>query len=177
MTDKAISGTDSRNDDRQLPCPWCGEYPKVAEDGGITGPWFCVWHDCPPVEGGKARHYGDSLGCISIETAWFHTEAEAIEAWNTRAHGTLTAEQAIADELNAALGALEPHSNQLEPSRWHELFGTPERTARTIADLQTCSLGFDIECDECAVCSLCQSGARNDRDALLEWLKGGSDGE
>lgn len=52
------------------------------------------------------------------------------------------------------------------------LFGTPERAARTIADLQTCSLGFDIECDECAVCSLCQSGARNDRAALVEWLRG-----
>jgi len=112
-----------------LPCPWCGEYPKVAEDGGSTGPWFCVWHDCPPVEGGKARHYGESLGCISITTAWFHTEAEAIAAWNTRtAHGPLTAEQvmaiagkhqpdycsdthvcfdwqAIADELNAELGS------------------------------------------------------------------------
>ena len=57
-------------------------------------------------------------------------------------------------------------------SRWHELFGTPERAARTLADLQTCSLGFDFECDECAVYSLCQSGARNDRDALLEWLRG-----
>lgn len=57
-------------------------------------------------------------------------------------------------------------------SRYSELFGTPERAARTLADLQTCSLGFDIECDECAVCSLCQSGARNDRAALVEWLRG-----
>lgn len=57
-------------------------------------------------------------------------------------------------------------------SRHAELFGTPERAARTLADLQTCSLGFDLECDECAVYSLCQSGARNDRDALLEWLRG-----
>jgi len=72
-------------DERVKPCPWCGEYPKIAEDGGSAGPWFCVWHDCPPVEGGKARHYGESLGCISISTAWFHTEAEAIAAWNTRA--------------------------------------------------------------------------------------------
>ena len=76
--------TDNRTTEL-LPCPWCGEYPKLAEDGGSTGPWFCVWHDCPPVEGGKARHYGESLGCISITTAWFHTEAEAISAWNTRA--------------------------------------------------------------------------------------------
>lgn len=57
-------------------------------------------------------------------------------------------------------------------SRYAELFGTPERAARTLADLQTCSLGFDLECDECAVYSLCQSGARNDCDALLEWLRG-----
>lgn len=114
--------TDNRTTEL-LPCPWCGKYPKLAEDGGSDGPWFCVWHDCPPVEGGKARHYGESLGCISISTTWFHTEAEAIAAWNTRTHGTLTAElvekivdrncewyeggdidaQAIADELNAAL--------------------------------------------------------------------------
>ena len=59
-----------------------------------------------------------------------------------------------------------------DDSRYSELFGTPERTARTMADLQTCSLGFDLECDECAVYSLCQSGARNDRDKLLEWLRG-----
>lgn len=57
-------------------------------------------------------------------------------------------------------------------SRYSELFGTLERAARTLADLQTCSLGFDLECDECAVYSLCKSGARNDRDALLEWLRG-----
>lgn len=80
-----------------LPCPWCGEYPKITEDGGSTGPWFCVWHDCPPVECGKARHYGESLGCISITTAWFHTEVEAIAAWNTR-----TPEQAIAATLGEA---------------------------------------------------------------------------
>lgn len=59
-----------------------------------------------------------------------------------------------------------------EHSRWHDLFGTPERAVRTLADLQTCSLGFDLECDECAVYSLCKSGARNDRDALLGWLGG-----
>lgn len=57
-------------------------------------------------------------------------------------------------------------------TRYERMFGTPERAARTLADLQTCSLGFDLECDECAVYSLCQSGARNDRDALLEWLRG-----
>ena len=57
-------------------------------------------------------------------------------------------------------------------SNYSRLFGTPERAAQTLADLQTCSLGFDLECDECAVYSLCKSGARNDRDALLEWLRG-----
>lgn len=70
-------------------------------------------------------------------------------------------------------GACVPYAG----TRWHDLFGTPERAARTLADLQTCSLGFDLECDECAVCSLCQSDARNDRDALLGWLRGENDGE
>lgn len=50
-------------------------------------------------------------------------------------------------------------------SRWYELFGTPERAARTLVNLNCdgsgcdgCSLG-DIECDY-------------GYDALLEWLRG-----
>lgn len=65
---------------------------------------------------------------------------------------------------------LEPHSNQLEPSRYFELFGTPERAARTLekgktlcewCDKQTCSTSGG----ECRIF---------DHDALLEWLSGDS---
>lgn len=54
-------------------------------------------------------------------------------------------------------------------SRWHELFGTPERAARTLLDV----------CDNCGQddCSGCQvyeftSGGNLEYDALLEWLRG-----
>ena len=84
-----------------------------------------------------------------------------------------------AAEMREAAGTIDSLRDRLQElqgvggeSRYMTLFGTPERAARTLADMQTCSLGFDLECDECAVYSLCKSGARNDRDALLEWLKG-----
>ena len=43
-------------------------------------------------------------------------------------------------------------------SKWFELFGTPERAARTLEDEQL-------------VCAM------QEYDALLEWLRGESDGE
>lgn len=69
---------------------------------------------------------------------------------------------------------LEPYSNQLEPLRWHELFGTPERAARTLyygkqpicagcALLDECDKMPDEEQDTCLLI---------DHDALLEWLRG-----
>ena len=42
-------------------------------------------------------------------------------------------------------------------SRWHELFGTPERAARTIADISE-RVNLD--------------GIGGDYDVLLEWLRG-----
>ena len=55
-----------------------------------------------------------------------------------------------------------------EKSRWHELFGTPEKAARTMALMCECS-------PECSFCllqgraeSICENG---DYDALLEWLR------
>jgi len=55
-----------------------------------------------------------------------------------------------------------------ESTRWHELFGTPERAARTFANI----------CDECdrSECSGCHVDAMTaykiGYDALLEWLRG-----
>ena len=64
-----------------------------------------------------------------------------------------------------------------DKSRWHELFGTPERAARTITrtqmatdlmgccDADTCPAAFD-ECWKLDSCPM------DDCDALLEWLRG-----
>ena len=55
-----------------------------------------------------------------------------------------------------------------DKSRWFELFGTPERVARTLAN--------NCHRDGCIACAAmgfdCGGG---DYDALLEWLKGGSE--
>lgn len=54
--------------------------------------------------------------------------------------------------------------------RWHKLFGTPERAARTIAGL-TCDGGG------CEGCTLYGANCSYDADALLEWLREEGDGE
>ena len=93
-----------------LPCPFCGGEARHYEPGPIEHHIECT-----------------NPKCYAVTHGW-STEVEAIAAWNTRAaHGTLTAEQvskavyahsihadcadadwqAIADELNAALGGGE----------------------------------------------------------------------
>lgn len=72
---------------------------------------------------------------------------------------------------------LESHSNQLEPSRWHELFGTPERTVRTLLDYNAFK-----QCVDCPVChdeygETCEipgdcAFVMCDYHKLLEWLRG-----
>ena len=49
-----------------------------------------------------------------------------------------------------------------EDTRWHELFGTPERAARTLAD------NWEKFCNECP--ADCEN--HDCVDALLEWLRG-----
>ena len=53
-------------------------------------------------------------------------------------------------------------------TRWHELFGTPERAARTLAG---------ITCDDggCDGCTLYDANCSYDENALLEWLRGESE--
>lgn len=60
-------------------------------------------------------------------------------------------------------------------SRWHELFGTPERAARSISNACEKDSGEHGGCGGCPVVGAdCGCG---DYDALLEWLRGESDGE
>ena len=54
-----------------------------------------------------------------------------------------------------------------DKSRWFELFGTPERAARTLVD--SCNDDYDYGCGGCPVARVnCKCG---DYDALLEWLR------
>ena len=56
----------------------------------------------------------------------------------------------------------------IDKSRWHELFGSPERAARTMVD--SCNDDYDYGCGGCPVARMnCKCG---DYDALLEWLRG-----
>lgn len=140
---------------------------------------------------GVCADYGTVIGWLDRQAAI--TERECAERIRQ-----LEDERRIADELRKQFGGferviidvdgeqhefradsliqmLEDYEDAQGTNNHMKLFGTPEKAARTLADLQTCSLGFDLECDECAVYSLCRSGARNDRDALLEWLRGESE--
>lgn len=56
-------------------------------------------------------------------------------------------------------------------SRYAELFGTPERAARTLSVMQRCELGIIGNCDECELHDACRV-RDGDYDALLEWLRG-----
>ncbi|MBO7702013.1 MAG: hypothetical protein J6S36_03780 [Eggerthellaceae bacterium] len=65
--------------------------------------------------------------------------------------------------------------HNMSNSRWFELFGTPERAARTLA--MQCFGAASETCDTC-VFGECDGKLRNSGayptvyDALLEWLRG-----
>ena len=56
-------------------------------------------------------------------------------------------------------------------TRYHEMFGTPERAAKTLSIMQRCELGIIGNCDDCEMHDACRV-RDGDYDALLEWLKG-----
>lgn len=63
------------------------------------------------------------------------------------------------------MSVLEPSSNQLEPTRWHSLFGTPERAAQLIAD--NCEY-----LDYCVQCWIRAANCDGKYSTVLEWLRG-----
>lgn len=64
-------------------------------------------------------------------------------------------------------GTHAPHAG----SRWHNLFGTPERAARTEYALEMCRV---VGCEDCparGISRVCSDFAYSE-GALLEWLRG-----
>lgn len=65
----------------------------------------------------------------------------------------------LSDKLQGVMG-----------TRYNELFGTPERAARTTVALNNCRV---VCCEDCAARGACRyEGCGDDYDALLEWLRG-----
>ena len=66
-----------------------------------------------------------------------------------------------------------PPLRKVDGTRWHELFGTPERAARTSWYMLMCK---HVSCGECPILDGCDIATDIDCDdgeaALLEWLRG-----
>lgn len=74
-----------------------------------------------------------------------------------------TPEQAVAATLDCIIIK--------DKSRWYELFGTPERAARTLSRFCT-----DCFCGDCTTCGVPEwADYRRDYDAVLEWLGGAAE--
>ena len=63
-------------------------------------------------------------------------------------------------------------------SRWHKLFGAPERAARTLSKTFIACECEDAHCDACPLFNpiIDDCYYTRDYDALLEWLESESDG-
>ena len=103
---------------------------------------------------------------------WFNEYPDGLTAWGMINRGTPV--QAI----NATLGndGAERSNDGVDKTRWYELFGTPERAARTIIGKQ---FTYDLltQCDDCPhQTDECYEPSgkcvMDDCDALLEWLRG-----
>ena len=133
---------------------------------------------------GEFAEFGGSLTANVIE---FHPDA--IPMPDTLRISMTRGERRIADELRRQFGGFERviidvdgerHEFDADSlirllesyegaSRWHELFGTPERAARTLGVIPCGS----EPCSECPIFDPCiEERARP--GAMLDWLKGGA---
>ena len=82
-----------------LPCPFCGGEAYITSDYSSERDEtrWSLWHECCQHEG-EGAGYGRAL-FPWFETPWYKTEAEAAEAWNTRAERT----------CHAYLKGFDPH--------------------------------------------------------------------
>lgn len=141
-------------------------------------------------------------GSVAGEVPTFNLDPAAIFSPDTLHIRMTRGERRIADELRKSFGGfrrviidvdgeqhefsddsvirlLEGYEGARDENRWHGLFGTPERAARTITRMQMatdlmgccdadiCPAAFD-ECWKLDACPMDEYGA------LLEWLRGGS---
>lgn len=83
----------------------------------------------------------------------------------------------MAKELRRMAASLEAQGDVLgimpnDGSRWHELFGTPERAVKTVVYMFGCKDFMPwVACKECPILGACEL-RHCDHDALLEWLRG-----
>ena len=82
----------------------------------------------------------------------------------------------MAKELRRMAASLEAQGDVLgivpnDGTRWHELFGTPERAVKTVVYMFGCKDFMPwVACKECPILGACEL-RHCDHDALLEWLK------
>lgn len=112
---------------------------------------------------------------------------------DTRAAMHMAVELCERGDFDSVTEAIRWLMQERGKSRWHELFGTPERAARTLeiiadnlysstwsddnATLSDVMCALVGKCDECVAQGLPGRGVTTkcgevDYDALLEWLKG-----
>lgn len=131
---------------------------KLVRIYGEIANYFCERFACCDAEFANCKY------CIGLpqggqcELGWCNDESKALGIEQPD-YGGAMCEPVNLQELYDKLGERESYS------RWHELFGTPERAARTLAG---------ITCDDggCEGCTLYGANCSYDSDALLEWLRG-----
>ena len=113
----------------------------------------------------------------SMETALAIAEKEVEIEELKRENAELCSENTELAHRRAELEAATLGGNG--KSRWHELFGTPERAARTlgrIGHFKPCDEGQTWDCAQCPFdsfdCGGTETPIDDDCAALLEWLRG-----
>lgn len=134
----------------------------------------------------RASDFGKFSGSLTADVLEFHPDA--IPTPDTLCIHMTRGERRIADELRMAFGCFERVIIDVDgerhefgadslirllecyegASRWHDLFGTPERAARTLR-----SFCKDCFCGDCVTCGVPGwADYSHDYGALLDWLKG-----
>ena len=171
------------------PCPICGMRATIHS-------WWSDDEECGKASVGCSREsYTNGYECARIFIMRVNEKTareDAIRIWNTR-----TPEQAVAATLGHELNpdglpvglTISDDENLLnwrgenyvkqavaatlgadDGSRWFELFGTPERAARFMADYTNC---VNRGCSDCACDDYCSPDFElGDYDVLLAWLRG-----